>query len=316
LIHFVTFKWKSLEYRVRYEALHANILEAMVRRHWRGDMRFVTITDDPQGIDGETFPLWSDCAQLVNASGRHLPSCYRRLKLFDPEQQAALGIKPGERIVSLDLDMAITAELNPLFDRDDDFIGWALKGSHHPRVFNGSMWMLRAGTEAHVWTDFDPDKSPGEARQAGFLGSDQSWMSYRLQSRAGWTQDDGVYSYATELKRFDAPPANTRVILFNGFNEKPWMPTVRPWVVNYYRGGAAGRVLILGYAETVWQEAEKALDKFDFDAVIASPEAAEHWPGELFAIVGDDAQAEKLARAAGFEEIVFCGRSDRIAEAA
>lgn len=316
MIHFVTFKWRSDFYRVKYEAFHVNVLEAMVRRYWRGEMRFVCVTDDPDGVEGETFPLWKDCAQLVNASGRHLPSCYRRLKLFDPEQQSALGIMPGERIVLLDIDMAIASDLNPLFDRAEDFVGWALKGTNHPRVFNGSMWMLRAGAEAHVWREFDPDASPKEARQAGFLGSDQSWMSYRLQGRSGWTQEDGVYSYATELKRFDAPPDNARVILFNGFNEKPWMPTVKPWVANYYRGGAAGRVLILGYAETVWEETEKALDKFDFDAVIASPEAAEHWPGPIFAVAQDDTQAEMLARAAGFDEIVFCGRSEAVQKAA
>lgn len=309
MIHIITFKWRSPTYSVTYTAEHVNILADMVRRHYQGPHRFLCITDDPRGIEVETYPLWGDCSQLKNASGAHLPSCYRRLKLFDPETQAELGIKPGDRLVQIDLDTVICGSLNPLFDRDDPFVGWAVPGSFHPRVFNGSMWMVRAGAEAHVWRDFNPDTSPQEAKAARFLGSDQSWMSYRLQGRAGWTDSDGVYSYPLLLKRYSEPPENARVIMFHGF-QKPWKEGLQPWVQKYWRHSGRGRCLILGYAPTVWIEAEAALETGPFDGVICSPEAAKQWPEEPTGVAYTDSEAERLASVLGFDEIVFCGRSE------
>jgi hypothetical protein len=301
----VTWKWRS-DYRVTYTAHHVNVLRDMVLRNYSGPIRFVCITDDPQGIEGETFPLWTDCAELRNASGAQLPSCYRRLRLFDPETQAMLGIRTGERVVSLDLDTVILGSLNPLWDRDEPFVGWSLPGTYHPRVFNGSMWMIRGGAEAHVWRDFDPETSPGEARNAQFLGSDQSWMSYRLQGRAGWTDADGVASYPLNLRYLVEHPADVRVAMFHG-KQKPWMPGVQPWVRENWRLKGKGRCLILGYAPSVWDEAAIVLTD-PFDGVIASPEAADHWPGEVVAVGHNDEECEHLAMSLGYDEIVFCGR--------
>lgn len=314
MIHFVTFKWNSDSYRIKYESHHVNILEAMVRRHYAGQMRFVCVTDDASGITGETFPLWTDCAELVNASGEHLPSCYRRLKLFDPQTQAALGIEPGDRLVSLDLDTVIAGDLTPLFDRPEPFVGWAVLGSHHARVFNGSMWMLRAGEHADVWTSFDPDASPRMAREARYLGSDQAWMSMMLKGAAGWTTTDGVASYPRDVERLDELPDGVRVVMFHGFN-KPWSRRARPWVGQHYRiAGPEGRCLILGYDPAVWHEALAA--EGPFQSVIASPEAAAHrdspgwvW-GDITAVAQNDDHAERLAAMLGYapEQIVFCGR--------
>ncbi len=48
-----------------------------------------------------------------------------------------------------------------------------------------------------------------------------------------------------------------------------------------------------------------------FGAVIASPEAAAHWPGELLAVADDDGHAERLAAMHGFVDVTFCGRTER-----
>lgn len=306
MLHVVTFKWRSDSYRVRYSAEHVDVLEAMVRRHYRGDLRFVCITDDPRGIEAETAPLWDDCAGLTNASGRQLPSCYRRLKLFDPATQRDIGMRPGDRLVSLDLDTVCVGNLNALWDREDDFVGWALPGTHHPRVFNGSMWMLRAGAEAHVWRDFDPETSPAEAKAAQFLGSDQSWMSYRLQGRAGWTQADGVYSFPQALRSAQAVPADARVVMFHGFR-KPWSPGMVDWVRAAYRRAGRGRCLILGHGPDVWDDADRALAQGPYAGVIASPEAAEQWPGPIVATAWSDGEAISMAQMLGFDSHVLCG---------
>src|SRR5690606_29823554 len=136
-----------------FSSEHVNVLERMVRRNYDGDIRFICVTDDPVGIEGETFPLWDDFNDVPNPHGAtEYPSCFRRLKLFDPATQAALGIAPGDRVVSLDLDTVVTGDLNALWDRHEPFVGWAVKNRFHDRVFNGSMWMLRARAFEQVWT--------------------------------------------------------------------------------------------------------------------------------------------------------------------
>lgn len=239
-IVFVCWKWAS-GYRHVYTAEHVNVMRAMVARHYKKPHRFVCITDDPTGVEAETFPLWEDCSKLTNASGEHLPSCYRRLKIFDPATQAAMGIEPGTRIVSLDLDTVICGDLTPLVDRGEEFVGWALKGTYHPRVFNGSMFLLEAGKVAEVWADFDPESSPAVAAAAKFRGSDQSWLSYRVGvDRPGWTKANGIVSYALDLRRSpDHLPTGARVVMFHG-HMKPWHlhHVGRPaWVREHWRVG-------------------------------------------------------------------------------
>lgn len=88
----------------------------------------------------------------------------------------------------------------------------------------------------------------------------------------------------------------------------------RQWIARRFPSRSkyeiSGRCLILGYAHTVWDEAAQALDGGPFEAVIASPEAAEHWPGDVLYVAHDDFQADRVARSIGFAEIVWCGRSE------
>jgi hypothetical protein len=80
------------------------------------------------------------------------------------------------------------------------------------------------------------------------------------------------------------------------------------YVCENYRGKSEGRCLILGHHKTVWDEAEAALQGGPVGAVIASPEAAEQWPGPIEAIAQNDAHALRIARMLGYEDFVFCGK--------
>ncbi|MGB3445729.1 MAG: hypothetical protein WBA48_03425 [Xanthobacteraceae bacterium] len=84
----------------------------------------------------------------------------------------------------------------------------------------------------------------------------------------------------------------------------------------HYRREPTGRALILGYGPSIWVDVERELASGSFDAVIASPEAAEHWPAPVLAIANDDDHALRLARMHGFEDFVFCGRSGAVNVAA
>lgn len=239
-IHVVLWKWTQDGFRSAYTSEHVNIVCDMIRRN-RGNLplRVVCVTDDPEGITGcETYPLWGDHSALPNRSGIRLPSCYRRLKLFDAETQAAMDIRPGHRIVSLDLDVVITGELAPLWLKSNHFVGWAVRGTHHLRVFNGSMWMFTAGTHQNMWSDFDPESTPDKCHRAGYMGSDQSWLSYNFakDGACGTWSYPMMVSYPKEVARRPVLTAGVRLVSFHG-RRKPWFPEVQrecPWVKHHW----------------------------------------------------------------------------------
>ena len=214
-----TFKWCAAPgYRSTFGPTAVLALRNALRRQYPLPHRFVCITDDSRGLeDIETIPLWPDHAAVISPHGRHQPSCYRRLKLFDP----AIELLLGPRFVCIDLDTVIVGDVTPLFSRAEDFVIW---GETNPKPFyNGSMFMLTAGARPQVWTAFDPQRSPSLAKRAGRFGSDQGWISYVLgPGQATWTRDDGVYSFRVHLEpKGGALPANARVVHFHG-KVDPW----------------------------------------------------------------------------------------------
>lgn len=239
MITFVCWKWKSDSYHVKYTAEHANVWNASLRRTFKGELRTVCVTDDPAGVEFETFPLWSDCGSLQNPSGKHLPSCYRRLKLFSSLVQSEMDIEPGSIVVSVDLDAVFVRDTSPLFEGDHDFIGWrGINGQNLP-VYNGSLFLFKAGAMDFLWDEFDTARSPLAANGARYFGSDQGWLSYRLAgSRVGWNASHGVLSYTSDMRAHRAAlPPQARVVFFNG-KKKPWEPVVQsasPWIKQLWR---------------------------------------------------------------------------------
>lgn len=259
MMHVILWKWRQANFRHDYTSEHANIVADMVLRHSHDlKLRIVCVTDDATGLDMTKivpYPLWSDHGTLPNRSGVNLPSCYRRLKIFDAETQEAMGIKPGDRVISLDLDSIVANDVRPLWTKHQHFIGWAVRGQHHLRVFNGSMWMFNAGEHQHMWTNFDPKRTPDRVHKAGFLGSDQSWLSYNFarDATAGtWAYPQAV-SYPKEVKRRPMLSKGTSLVFFHG-RHKPWHEDVQkesPWVKEHWRlggveaGSAPGTVRII-----------------------------------------------------------------------
>jgi hypothetical protein len=211
----------------------------MVARHYQKPHRFICVTDDGEGLDPgvEVVPLWNDYANIPNPSFKGGPSCYRRLKLFSRD----IGKILGERIVHIDLDVVITGDLSPLFDRAEPFIGW--KNTNPMWPLNGSLFMLTAGSHPEVWETFHPIRSPAISNAAKCRGSDQGWMSYVLgKNQPTWDRTDGVFSYQDEMakrgKSIDRRlPDEARVVVFHGVLD-PWSPQavlLAPWVKEHYR---------------------------------------------------------------------------------
>jgi len=237
-LHVVCWKWRGSKAQAAYSANHVNVLGAMLFRHLRERHRLICVTDDPRGVEHETYPLWNDLGGLPNPNGPSYPSCYRRLKLFDREQQRAMGIDDGDRVVSLDLDVVVTRDVTPLFNRREDFVGWRAEGKHREVVLNGTIFMFRAGAMDHLWREFDPEKSPRAALSARYYGSDQAWLSYKLAGKvAAWGNESGIYSYMRDMV-FDASlPSDARIVSFHG-RRKPWdsrVQTEAPWIAEHWR---------------------------------------------------------------------------------
>lgn len=199
MINFCTFLWKG--WRPVYGAAHVNALARMLRTYVKTPHTVTCITDMPAGItECRTFPLWSDPPGLKLRGGNM--NCYRRLPLFSSDIQHALDpVSHGRPIfVSIDLDTVIKAEITDLFDFAGDFA--AVRGRH--AYYNGSMWAVREGAHENVWRDFDPVKSPMQARIRNFkgsagasVGSDQAWMSHKIQHGHRWGPEHGVCAFTS-----------------------------------------------------------------------------------------------------------------------
>lgn len=230
MISVVCFKWNTPGYRATFTAEHVNTLQRMVARHYPETHRFICITDDGRGLADivEVLPLWDDYAEIPNPTGGGRPSCYRRLKLFDPSVRELVG----ERFVMLDLDTVVTGDLRPLFNRTEDVVMWKSPTGEWP--YNGAMMMMNAGARPQVWTDFDPVESPKLTTAAGYRGSDQAWISYKLGwDEKVWTDKDGVHYYGALKRPREVIPKGCRILFTTG-GTAPW--TLRhSWVRSHYR---------------------------------------------------------------------------------
>lgn len=255
-----------------FSAECVNTLQSMVDRYYRRPYEMVCMTNDSKGIDGSIRCVsgWNDFPNLPHPQlGPGHSTCYRRLRMFSPE--AADVIAP--RFVSMDLDCVVLADLTPLWDRKEDFVGWRTGDFWSP--YNGSMTLLTAGSRKEVWEKFDPNRTPQVAKEAGLVGTDQAAVAQILGPRqAVWTDMDGVWAFrklgytgerererrwhererrrqerrGRERAERDARrearaaarkslPSNCRIVFFPGAL-KPWMPQVFNdfhWVRKAYR---------------------------------------------------------------------------------
>lgn len=229
-LHVVLWKWSQADATVIYRSSYVNTIAEQLRRNLTGlDHRIICITDNAIGLKGldAVYPLWPDCGDMRNASGDRFPSCYRRLKLYDPATQATLDIRPGDRVLSIDVDSAILGDISKFISDCQSwrFMGWERPGDKHAKVFNGSFQLFTAGDLSEIWSEFvrDPLAASQEANKAGFKGSDQAWLSYKLVSKPGCTGIGypTIASYPMNIRQLRMLNAAVRIVFFHG-KIKPW----------------------------------------------------------------------------------------------
>lgn len=228
-MRFVVWIWKGNR---QYEPEHVNRLYRQLDRHCHGRFSLLCISDETRGFDSGIEVMKTPQSALKLADLRtpekpNFPSCYRRLWMFSKEAQSI-----GERVMLIDVDLVFTADPSPLFERQEDFVGWRpLRTWGVENRFGGGVYLLRTGTRSSVWTDFTGPESIAIARRAGLRGSDQAWLSYCLAgTEASWPKHCGIYSIRDftcrpkTVRRHGEPlglPSDAIMVHFNG-PDKPW----------------------------------------------------------------------------------------------
>lgn len=214
---------------------HVNTLARMVRRHLPEPHRFVCITDHEDGFDAGVEVMRTPAAAaalgaLKTPEKAHFPSCYRRLWMFSDEARCL-----GDRVLLIDIDLIVVADLRPIFDMPQDFVGWRPFRDWGAQMrFGGGIYLLTPGTRTQVWDDFRGAPSILQARAAGYRGSDQAWISYKLGlSEAYWDRSSGIYSIRDMKGTEHKLPEDARLVQFNG-PCKPWASKLA-WAREHWR---------------------------------------------------------------------------------
>lgn len=229
-----------------YQPEHVNRLAKMVSNNLSIPYRFVCVYDIKHDFEEkinqfnkeiELIPLPEQASYLgflKNPFRDSFPSSYRRLWAFSEEAKCL-----GDRILMLDIDCLILKDLYPLFEYSDaDFVGWVPNSEYDTaykkrkkqspnavKRIGGGTWLLRTGTHTCIWEDFSL-QGIQEAKEAGWNGSDQAWLSYKLaKDCAVFPMELGIY-HTQDTRKWKTIPENARIIHFNGIIN-PWEENAR-----------------------------------------------------------------------------------------
>jgi len=216
MLQVVCWKWapekesKHFVKRAGFSAKHVNVLYASLKRFLTLPHKLVCVTDDYAGIRPEVTIMGIDGYFKYF---KELGGCYRRLRAFD-----RVGIF-GQKFISIDLDVVICGNLDKIFDFDEDFKIW--EDTFRRRTpYCGSLWGMETGAREKVWEEFfaHPELSIKQAREKGFIGTDQAVVSSMLHPReATWGIADGIYNFNTQIRvNGKALPGNAKLVFFNG----------------------------------------------------------------------------------------------------
>ncbi len=237
----VCMKWGD-----KFGADDVNRLYRMVRANLSGDLRMLCFTDRPDGID----PAVS-CRPLppVPVVGERLDRGWRKLGLFGPE----LAREFSGDVLYLDLDIAVTAPLDPLFELPGEFFiikDYKPFRYRHRRTGNSSVFRHRAGAFADL---LDGIAARGEAIRSDFRDEQELLSDYVHRAGllnywpTGWCvsfKHDCVRPLPFGLWQTPRLPERAKVVVFHG-RPKPeeavagiggkWFRPLRPapWLASY-----------------------------------------------------------------------------------
>ena len=135
-----------MKWGTKYGPEYVNRLYGMVRRHLKGDFRFVCLTDSKEGISDhvECFPI-PDLALPEGLPERG----WKKLTTFEADLFGLTGIA-----LFLDIDIVIVDDITPFFEYPGEFLiihdwkrPWRITG-------NSSVYRFKLGAHANVLGEF------------------------------------------------------------------------------------------------------------------------------------------------------------------
>jgi len=233
-----------MKWGTKYGPEYVNRLYAMVRRHLRGEFRFVCLTDDSHGVREEVQCL--PIPSLALPPG--IPERgWTKLTTFEADLHGLRGTA-----LFLDLDVVIVDDITPFFEAPGEFLiihdwkrPWRITG-------NSSVYRFELGAHADVLAEFRATQAEVRAR----LRNEQAFLSEAMhrQGRLRYWPHDWCASYKyhcippwpTNFWREPLLPAGARIIVFHGEVNPPdaiagrrnrALRVVRPahWVTQHWR---------------------------------------------------------------------------------
>jgi hypothetical protein len=223
---FVCMKWGTL-----YGADYVNRLHAMVRRRCGGEIRFVCLTDDSEGIDSrvECHP----CPEVA------IPDPYRnrgwrKLSLF----AAHLDGMQGDWLY-LDLDVVIVGDLDPFFAYEPQraFVvmqNWTQPGKG---IGNTSVYRFRIGENTYLLEDLETES----ARILSRYRNSQTYVSRHVHDLHFWPDEwcvlfktHCVPPWPQRFWRRPGLPPTARVVAFPGV-PNPHQAAIGEWPAKAYK---------------------------------------------------------------------------------
>jgi len=190
----------------KYGPIYPNRLAAMARRQTARPLRVVCFTDDTRGLDADID------AQPLPVDG--LTGWWNKVALFGETLPGVAG-----RVLYLDLDVVITAPLDPLLDHPGAFV---IMDNGYVPGFNSSVMLFEVGAQPHVWQNF----SDAETKR---IQGDQDWIALTIPDAELWP-DEWCVPY--RLRAAEAPPRDTKVVVFSGRPNPDEYP--QPWIRDYW----------------------------------------------------------------------------------
>lgn len=233
-----------MKWGTKYGPEYVDRLYGMVRRHLRGDFRFVCLTDRSEGIRAEV-----ECLPIPDlALPEGIPERgWKKLTTFAADLHGLQGTG-----LFLDLDVVIVDDITPLFEQPGEFLiihdwkrPWRVTG-------NSSVYRFRLGAHADVLAHF---RTHVDEVRASFR-NEQAYLSDRLHRQgtlqywpAAWCASwkyHCIPRFPANLWRTPAIPPGARILVFHGVMNPPdalagrsngnWrVAKPAPWIAEHWR---------------------------------------------------------------------------------
>jgi hypothetical protein len=232
-----------MKWGTKYGADYVNRLYGMVRRHLRGEFRFVCLTDRSEGVRAEV-----QCLPIPDlALPQGIPERgWKKLTTFAADLHGLKGTA-----LFLDLDVVIVDDITPFFEQPGEFLiihdwkrPWRITG-------NSSVYRFELGAHPEVLERFRVEHE--DIRQR--LRNEQAWLSEVLhqQGKLGYWPADWcaswkyhcVPSWPMNYWRDPSIPKGSRILVFHGVINPPdaiegrsahaWRrPLPAPWIATHW----------------------------------------------------------------------------------